>query len=103
VETAVTDAEKPDLALGLITMRDASERPAEEGAGIVPHAAEVTATIKNLGDAVAGETTTRFWVRGAISTGNCGSSTPPDYCPATRSRSRLSGTYVTAKAHTRSL
>jgi subtilase family serine protease len=55
----------PDLAVRLIRTRDAGERPAEEGAGIVAEVAELTATIANLGDAVADETTTRFWVRGA--------------------------------------
>lgn len=61
----MTNAGKPDIAVGLIRTRDASERPAEEGAGILPHVAEVTATIANLGSRVADETTTRFWVRGA--------------------------------------
>jgi subtilase family serine protease len=65
VETTVTSTGKPDLAVRLITTRDASERPAEEGAGIVADVVELTATIGNLGDAVADETTTRFWVRGA--------------------------------------
>jgi CARDB len=60
----VSFQEKPDLVVGLITTRDASERPAEEGAGILPHVAEVTATIENRGDVLAGESTTRFWVRG---------------------------------------
>lgn len=57
--------DKPDLVAGLITTRDASERPAEEGAGLLAHVAEVTATIENRGGAMAGETTTRFWVKGA--------------------------------------
>jgi subtilase family serine protease len=65
METTVTDAGKPDLAVRLIRTRDASERPAEEGAGILPYVAELTATIENHGDAIADETTTRFWVRGA--------------------------------------
>lgn len=56
---------KPDLAVGLITTRDARDRPAEEGVGILPHVVELTATIENVGDALADETTTRFWVRGA--------------------------------------
>ncbi|HEX6576915.1 MAG TPA: CARDB domain-containing protein [Jiangellaceae bacterium] len=60
----MTDVGKPDLAVGLIRTRDAGDRPAEEGAGILPHVAEVTVTIENVGDAVAGETITRFWVRG---------------------------------------
>lgn len=59
------DPDKPDLVVGLITTRDASERPAEEGAGLLAEVAEVTATIENRGDAMAGETTTQFWVRGA--------------------------------------
>ena len=53
----------PDLAVGLIKVRDATERSAEEG--IPPYVVEVTATITNRGDALADETTTRFWVRGA--------------------------------------
>jgi len=61
----MTTSSKPDLAVGLITTRDATERPAAERAGIVAEVAEVTATIANLGDAVADETITRFWVRGA--------------------------------------
>jgi subtilase family serine protease len=61
----VTNAGMPDLAVGLIRTRDASDRPAEEGVGILPHVAEVTATIANVGDAIADETTTRFRVRGA--------------------------------------
>lgn len=55
----------PDLAVGLIRVRDARGRSADQGAGIVPHVAELTATIHNRGDALADETTTRFWVRGA--------------------------------------
>jgi subtilase family serine protease len=61
----VTSAGKPDIAVGLIRTRDASERPAEEGDGIVAHVAEVTASIANVGTGLADETTTRFWVRGA--------------------------------------
>jgi hypothetical protein len=53
----------PDLAVGLIKVRDARERSAEEG--IPPYVVEVTATISNRGDTLAYETTTRFWVRGA--------------------------------------
>ncbi len=61
----MTGVGKPDLAVGLIRTRDASERPAEEGAGLVPSVAEVTAIVENRGDAFADETATRFWVRGA--------------------------------------
>jgi len=61
----VTTALMPDLAVGLIRVRDARERSAEQGAGIVASVAELTATIHNRGDALADETTTRFWVRGA--------------------------------------
>jgi subtilase family serine protease len=60
----VTSAGKPDIAVGLIRTRDATERPADEGAGILSHVAEVTASIANLGSSLADETTTRFWVRG---------------------------------------
>jgi subtilase family serine protease len=55
----------PDLAVGLIRVRDATQRSAEQGAGIPPYVVEVMATISNRGDSVADETTTRFWVRGA--------------------------------------
>lgn len=55
---------KPNLAVGLITTRDARQRPGRDGVGISPHVTEVIATIENIGDAAAGETTTRFWVRG---------------------------------------
>jgi CARDB len=53
----------PDLAVGLIKVRNATQRPAEEG--IPPYVVELTATISNRGDALADETTTRFWARGA--------------------------------------
>ena len=56
--------DKPDLVAGLITTRDASERPADEGEGLLAHVAEVTVIIENRGDAIAGETTTRFWITG---------------------------------------
>jgi len=61
----MTDVGKPDLVVGLIRTRDASERSAEEGAGIVPSVAEVTAIVENRGDAFADETATRFWLQGA--------------------------------------
>jgi len=53
----------PELMVGLIVTRDPHERPAEEAVGIIAHVAEVTATIRNVGDADAEETITRFWVR----------------------------------------
>ena len=53
----------PDLAVGLIKVRDARERSADEG--IPPYVVELTGTISNRGDALADETTTRFWARGA--------------------------------------
>jgi hypothetical protein len=62
----ITDGEetmRPDLAVGLIKVRDATQRTAEEG--IPPYVVELTATISNRGDAVADETTTRFWAQGA--------------------------------------
>jgi hypothetical protein len=65
VETAVSVAAKPDLAVGLIRARDAVHRPPEEGVGLLAHVVEVIATIENVGDVLAGETTTRFWVQGA--------------------------------------
>jgi subtilase family serine protease len=52
----------PDLAVGLIKVREAAQRSAEEG--IPPYVVELTATISNCGDTVADETTTRFWARG---------------------------------------
>jgi hypothetical protein len=61
----VTNTAKPDITVRLIRTRDPHERPAEEGIGIVWHVAELTATIANVGNGVAGETTTRFWVCGA--------------------------------------
>ena len=63
VETTVGIAGRPDLAVGLIRTRDAVDRPVEEGVGLVKNVVEVIATIENVGDALAGETTTRFWVR----------------------------------------
>jgi subtilase family serine protease len=54
----------PDLAVGLIRVRDDTQRSTEQGAGIPPHVVEVMVTISNLGESLADETTTRFWVRG---------------------------------------
>jgi subtilase family serine protease len=59
----VVKAVMPDLAMGLIKVRDATQRSADEG--VPPYVVELTATISNRGDALADETTTRFWVRGA--------------------------------------
>jgi subtilase family serine protease len=64
VEITVTNADKPDLAVGLIRIRDSTERPAEEGLDILPDVVEVTATVENIGDTVADETITRFWLSG---------------------------------------
>lgn len=61
----MTERGLPDLSVRLITTRDTHGRPAEESVGILRHVVEITATIANLGDATAGETTTRFHVRGA--------------------------------------
>jgi subtilase family serine protease len=61
----VTDEQLPDLVVGLIKVRDAHGRSADEGAEIVPSVAELTAIVHNQGNALADETTTRFWVRGA--------------------------------------
>jgi hypothetical protein len=36
-----------------------------EDAGLAARVVEVIATIENVGDALAGETTTRFWLKGA--------------------------------------
>jgi hypothetical protein len=54
----------PDLAVGLIRVRDGAQRSAEQGAGIPPYVVEVMVTISNRGESLADETTTRFWVRG---------------------------------------
>ena len=56
---------RPDLAVGLIKLRDATQRSAEQDVGIPPYVVELTVTISNRGDSLADETTTRFWVRGA--------------------------------------
>jgi len=56
---------RPNLAVGLITTRDAYERRMTDDAGLAAHVVEVIATIENVGDALAGETTTRFWLKGA--------------------------------------
>jgi len=53
----------PDLAVGLVKVRDGAQRAADEG--IPPYVVELTVTISNRGDALAEETTTRFWGRGA--------------------------------------
>jgi subtilase family serine protease len=52
----------PDLAVGLIKVREAAQRSAEEG--IPPYVVELTVTVSNCGETLADETTTRFWARG---------------------------------------
>ena len=54
----------PDLAVGLIRVRDGAQRSAEQGGGIPPYVVEVMVNISNRGESLADETTTRFWVRG---------------------------------------
>jgi CARDB len=54
----VTDAQLPDPVVGLIKVRDAQGRSADEDAEIGPY-------VHNKGDALADETTTRFRVGGA--------------------------------------
>jgi hypothetical protein len=61
----MTDTQLPDLVVGLIRVRDVHGRSADEGAEIVPYVAEVTAIVHNQGEALADETTTRFWIRDA--------------------------------------
>jgi hypothetical protein len=61
----VTTYDKPDLVVGLVRTRDSTERPADEGVGILPHVAEVIATVANVGAAIAEPTATRFWLRSA--------------------------------------
>jgi hypothetical protein len=61
----VTDAQLPDLVVGLIKVRDARGRSADEGAEIVPYVVELIAILHNHGEALADETTTRVWIRGA--------------------------------------
>jgi hypothetical protein len=99
----VTNADEPDVVARLIKTRDARYRPAEEGRAFSPTSPEVTATIQNFGDAIAGETTARFWVRGEHVDRELASSTPLSCRLATKSRSPLSGTFVTAQGSTRSL
>ncbi len=60
----VTQPVMPDLAVGLIRVRDGTQRSAEQGGGIPPYVVEVMVKISNRGESVANETTTRFWVRG---------------------------------------
>jgi hypothetical protein len=60
----VTDAQLPDLVAGLIKVRDAQGR-FDECDETVPYVAELTAVVHNQGDAIAEETTTLFWIRGA--------------------------------------
>jgi subtilase family serine protease len=60
---SVVNTGKPDLVVGLIKLRYASERPAEE-VGMVIRVVEVIATVVNVGEGLANETTTRFWVEG---------------------------------------
>jgi subtilase family serine protease len=60
----VTNAAMPDLVVGLIRVRDPT-RFTDQATGIAPYVAEVTATVHNRGDALADETTTRFWLHGA--------------------------------------
>jgi hypothetical protein len=61
----MSETTRPDLRVGLIRVRSARDRPAQEGAGILAHVAELTTTIHNRGSVLADETTTRFWVRGS--------------------------------------
>jgi subtilase family serine protease len=65
VVATVTDADRPDLAVGLVTTRDSRDRTVAEGAGMLPYVVELTATVANLGGSTAGETSTRFWLRGS--------------------------------------
>src|SRR5690606_70245 len=58
------DRPRPDLAVGLVTTRDSRDRPPAQSAGMLPHVVELTATVANVGEAVAGETSTRVWLRG---------------------------------------
>lgn len=60
----MSDVQLPDLVVGLIRVRDASGRSADQDDEIAPYVAELTAIVCNQGDALAEETTTRFWVRG---------------------------------------
>jgi hypothetical protein len=60
----MTEAALPDLVVGLVRVHSAAERPFEERAGILAHVAELVATVQNRGDALANETTTRFWLCG---------------------------------------
>jgi hypothetical protein len=68
----VTEAQLPDLVVGLIRVRDAEGRSADEGAEIVPHVAELTAIVHNRGDAQADETTTVLGTRRGDRPGTAG-------------------------------
>jgi len=96
----MTAAQLSDLIVGLIKVCDAQERLADEGAEIVPCVAELTAIVHNQGDALADETTTRFWYAAPTSTANCGSSIPPPCRRARRSRSPRCETFAAAAAST---
>ena len=96
----VTQPVMPDLAVGLIRVRDGTQRSAEQGGGIPPYVVEVMVKISNRGESVANETTTRFWVRGPTWTRNCGSSLPPLCRRAMRSKSRQRGMSATVTAIT---
>jgi len=63
----VTEAQLPDLVVGLIRVRDAEGRSADEGAEIVPHVAELIAIVHNQGDAQADETALQTFLERAAS------------------------------------
>ena len=49
----MTDAQLPDLVVGLIRVRDARGRSVDEGAELAPYIAELTAIVHNQGNALA--------------------------------------------------
>ena len=67
---------------------------------MLAHVAELTATVHNRGNVLADETTTRVWVRGSTSTGNCAPSTPQPSHRVRKSRSPRCGTFTTGAVDT---
>ena len=88
------------VVVGLIKVRDPHGRSADEGAEIVPYVAELTAIVHNQGNALADETTTRFWVHGADIDKELRVIYTPVVPRARRSRSPRCGTFATGAVST---
>jgi hypothetical protein len=67
---------------------------------MVPYVAELTAMVHNQEDAVADETTTRFWIRGADIDRELRVIYPPSCRRVRRSRSPRCGTFAGGAAST---